>query len=179
MWIFSGLLKTITKSSQLKHQLDYAVPKFTLCMVKENDGLGAVVKINGPSDAAALFKPLRLAAEERFMALHLNVKNEVIGIHEVAHGTLTESLVHPREVFKAALLANSYAILVCHNHPSGSLLTPSTEDYAATKKLIAAGKLIGIALIDHLILDSDCTSDSIYSFRQEHPDLWSEDKKSA
>jgi len=178
MWMFPSLLKTSSKSRQLKQQLNYPVPKFTLCMVQENNGLFTVVKINSPSDAARLFKPLRLAAEEHFMALHLNVKNEVIGVHEVAHGTLTESLVHPREVFKAALLANSYAILVCHNHPSGSVITPSTEDYVATKQLVAAGKLIGVSIIDHLILDGDSASESVYSFRQEHPDLWLEEKKS-
>ena len=177
MWRFSRILETSTKSTQLKQQLNYPVPRFTLCMVREDNNVSKVVKINGPDDAAQLFKPLRLATEEHFMSLHLNVKNEVLGIHEVAHGTLTESLVHPREVFKAALLANSFAILVCHNHPSGSLIIPSAEDYTATKQLIAAGKLIGISIVDHLILDGDCTSDTVYSFRQEHPNLWVDDKK--
>lgn len=176
---YFGIFNTIIKARQLRQQLDYPVPKFALCMVQENQSTGKVVKVNSPEDAASLFKPLRLAAEEHFMALHLNVKNEVIGIHEVAHGTLTESLVHPREVFKAALLANSYAVLVCHNHPSGSLLTPSLEDHAATKTLIAAGKLLGISIIDHLILDGDYSSTAVYSFRKEHPDLWLEVKKSA
>jgi len=176
MWAF---LRSIIKSKPIKQQLDYLVPKFTLCMVQENEGAFKAVTIASPRDAAQLLKPLRLAAEEHFMAMHLNVKNEVIGIHEVAHGTLTESLVHPREVFKAALLANSYAVLVCHNHPSGASLTPSLEDHVATKKLIAAGKLLGIAIVDHLILDSNWSSDSVYSFRQEHPDLWLDEIKTA
>jgi DNA repair protein RadC len=84
--------------------------------------------------------------------LHLNTKFEVIGLHEVSHGTLSASLVHPREVFKAALVANSYAILVCHNHPSGAKLTPSKEDFETTKQLIAAGKVLGVSVLDHLIL---------------------------
>jgi DNA repair protein RadC len=170
-----GILGTI-KSRQLKKRLTYFVPQFALCIVKENRPAFKVVKIDKPEDAARVFRPLRLAAEERFMALHLNVKNEVIGIHEVAHGTLTESLVHPREVFKAALLSNSYALIVCHNHPSGSFLLPSAEDYTATKQLIAAGKILGIAVIDHLIVDGDYSSDFVYSFRQEHPDLWFDEK---
>jgi DNA repair protein RadC len=177
MWRYFSIFRAIIKSRQLKQQLDYPVPKFALCMVQENESPFKAVKVNNPEDAAHLLKPLRLAAEEHFMALHLNVKNEVIGIHEVAHGTLTESLVHPREVFKAALLANSYAILVCHNHPSGSLLTPSVEDHVATKQLIAAGKLLGISIIDHLILDGGYSSNSVYSFRQQHPDLWLDEKK--
>ncbi len=176
MW---SIFKSIIKSKQIKQQLDYPVPKFTLCMVQENQGAFKAVKITRPEDAAQLLRPLRLAAEEHFMAIHLNVKNEVIGIHEVAHGTLTESLVHPREVFKGALLANSYAVLVCHNHPSGASLTPSVEDHAATKQLIAAGKLLGIAIVDHLILDSNWSSNAAYSFRQEHPDLWLDEKKTA
>src|ERR1700722_13947553 len=155
MWSNFAIFNTLIKSWQLRQQLHYPVPKFALCIVKENQSTFKAVKVNNPTDAAHLLRPLRLAAEEHFMALHLNIKNEVIGIHEVAHGTLTESLVHPREVFKAALLANSYAVLVCHNHPSGSVLVPSTEDYAATKQLVAAGKLIGISIIDHLILDGD------------------------
>lgn len=177
MWTIFEMLNSVFKSRQLRQQLDYPVPKFTLCMVQENNSPFNIVRICRPEDAARLLKPLRLAAEEHFMTIHLNVKHEVIGINEVAHGTLTESLVHPREVFKAALLANSYAVLLCHNHPSGSIATPSAEDHAATRQLIAAGKLLGIGIVDHLILDGDGSSDLVYSFRQEHPDLWLEEKK--
>jgi DNA repair protein RadC len=179
MWEKFNIFKRTGKTEQLKQLLNYPVPKFSICIVQENEGSFSNIRINNPEDAANLLKPLRVAAEEHFVAIHLNVKSEVIGIHEVAHGTLTESLVHPREVFKAALLANSFAILICHNHPSGSVIIPSPEDHAATKQLIAAGKLLGVAIIDHLIINNDFAGNSVYSFRQEHPDLWLDERKSA
>jgi DNA repair protein RadC len=162
------------KPKTLLHQLSYPIPTFTLCMIKEGKSHFKPVKISTPNDALQLLTPLSLAAEEYFIALHLNVKHEVIGVNEIAHGTLTESLIHPREVFKAALLANSFAIIVCHNHPSGSIISPSREDYITTKHLIKASKLLGILLIDHLILGYDLSPDKIYSFREKHPDLWLE-----
>ncbi len=162
------------KPKTLLQKLSYPIPTFTLCMVKENEKCFKPVKISSPNDALALLSPLSLAAEEYFIALHLNVKHEVIGVNEIAHGTLTESLIHPREVFKAALLANSFAVIVCHNHPSGSIILPSREDYVTTKQLIKASKLLGILLIDHLILGCELSIDKIYSFREQHPDLWLE-----
>jgi DNA repair protein RadC len=162
------------KSKALLHKLTYPIPTFTLYMVRENKRSYRPVRISTPKDTLNLLTPLSLAAEEYFIALHLNVKHEVIGITEIAHGTLTESLIHPREVFKAAILANSFAIIICHNHPSGSIIVPSREDYLTTKHLIRASKIIGILLVDHLILGCELTSDKIYSFREKHADLWSE-----
>ncbi|MBU6454925.1 MAG: DNA repair protein RadC [Cyanobacteria bacterium REEB67] len=137
--------------------------------------------ITAAEDAARLLRPLSFASEEHFVSLHLNAKFEVIGMHEVSHGTLSASLVHPREVFKAALVANSYAILVCHNHPSGAKLAPSPEDLETTRQLIAAGKILGVSVLDHIILGLDGLSpesgdDALehYSLRQEHPALWLE-----
>ncbi len=162
----------------LLNKLNYPIPTLTLCMVKGSSTAAKPIKITGPADAISLLLPLSMAAEEYFIALHLNVKYEVIGIHEVAHGTLTESLVHPREVYKAALLANSFAVMVCHNHPSGSIVTPSREDYLTTQQLIKAGKLLGVSLVDHLILGYDVSLETIYSFRERHPDLWAQKDKS-
>lgn len=119
-----------------------------------------------------------MACEEHFVSLHLNAKNEVIGLHEVSHGTLSASLVHPREVFKAALIANSYAILVCHNHPSGSQIMPSPEDIDTTRQLIEAGKFMGVNVIDHLIIGPGSLEDW-YSLREQHPELWAVEKESA
>ncbi len=162
------------KPKTLLRKLSYPIPTFTLCMVKERNNRFKPVKISKPNDAIQLLTPLSLAAEEYFIALHLNVKHEVIGVNEIAHGTLTESLIHPREVFKGALLANSFAVIVCHNHPSGSIISPSQEDYITTRQLIKASKLLGVLLIDHLILGCDLSTDKIYSFRERHPDLWLE-----
>lgn len=163
----------MNKSKTLLHKLSYPIPTFSLCMIKKENH-SKPVKISNPLDAMHLLTPLSLAAEEYFIALHLNVKHEVIGLNEIAHGTLTESLIHPREVFKAALLANSYALILCHNHPSGSIVAPSREDYITTRQLIKVSKLLGILLIDHLIIGSEIQPEKIYSFREKHPDLWLE-----
>lgn len=165
--------------SNLYDRLEYNIPKLKLALVSEKRTNKPWPKIKSAVDAAKLLKPLRLAPEEHFVALHLNTKFEVIGLHEVSHGTLSASLVHPREVFKAALVANSYAILVCHNHPSGALLAPSREDFDTTRQLIEAGNCLGITVLDHLILGleslrkvSNSLTDEVFSFRENHPELW-------
>ena len=81
----------------------------------------------------------------------LTIRHRVLGLHTVSVGCLSSSLVHPREVFKPAILAGSAALLVAHNHPSGDP-EPSAEDVALTRRLAAAGTLLGIELLDHLIL---------------------------
>jgi DNA repair protein RadC len=120
-----------------------------------------------------ILHPLKAASEEHFVSVHLNSKNEVLGVHEVSHGTLSTSLVHPREVFKAALLANSFAIVVCHNHPSGASISPSKDDYLTTRQLVRAGSLLGVSLVDHVIVGpSSGRAGGFFSFRENHPDLW-------
>lgn len=73
---------------------------------------------------------------------------------------------------KAAILANSFAIIVCHNHPSGSKVVPSREDLETTGQLFNAGKLLGVTLLDHLIVGPGLKKDTVYSIRQYHPELW-------
>ena len=80
---------------------------------------------------------------------------------------ITASLAHPREVFKAAILNNAYCIVVAHNHPSG-ITTPSQDDLQTTKQLVAAGKLLGIDLIDHLIISFR----ELTSIREQYPSLF-------
>ena len=152
----------------LETRLKYRLPKIRLCLVNERHPYDMYV-IRTPRDAEHLLDPLRHRAEEHFVSLHLNAKHEVIGIHEVSHGTLNSSLVHPREVFKAALLANTLAILVCHNHPSGSSLSATQEDLDVTKQLVDAGKLIGIPVLDHLVIGP---VPGVFSIRENHPRLW-------
>jgi DNA repair protein RadC len=76
---------------------------------------------------------------------------KTIGIHTVSMGSLTASIVHPREVYKAAILANAAAIVCGHNHPSGDTV-PSQEDRAMTQRLVNAGTLLGINVVDHIII---------------------------
>lgn len=89
-------------------------------------------------------------AEERFYVLFLDTKLSLIGVQEVSRGTLDQTSVHPREVFKAAILANASSIAIAHNHPSGETW-PSKEDLAVTARLFEAGKLLGIDVVDHII----------------------------
>ena len=88
---------------------------------------------------------------EKFRILLLDTKHKVIGIHTVSIGSLTVSIVHPREVYKAAILANAAAIIGIHNHPSGNP-DPSPEDHALTKRLAEAGNILGITLLDHVVI---------------------------
>ena len=88
---------------------------------------------------------------EVFGILCLTTKHRVIAYHEVSRGALDATLVHPREVFKAAILANAAAIILAHNHPSGDP-TPSPDDEALTRQVVAAGDLLGIQVLDHVIV---------------------------
>lgn len=108
--------------------------------------------IRSPQDVANLLMPeLRDAKKEHLKSLLLSTKNQVLRIHTVSVGILDSSLVHPREVFKDAIVASAAAIIVAHNHPSGDP-TPSAEDRRITQRLAEAGQILGIELLDHIIL---------------------------
>lgn len=103
------------------------------------------------ASAAALTALLQDEPAEVFAILCLSTKHQVIAYHEVSRGTLDATLVHPREVFKAALLSNSAAIILTHNHPSGDP-APSPDDMALTRRLVDAGMLIGVDVLDHIVI---------------------------
>ncbi|RIN45069.1 RadC family protein [Staphylococcus simulans] len=110
------------------------------------------VKINSPQDAADYFLSRMMhLTHEQFEVLFLNSKNIVIRHEVIFVGTLNSSVVHPREVFKAAIKWSSNAIIVVHNHPSGDV-TPSKEDIHKTKRLQECGRVLGIELLDHIII---------------------------
>jgi DNA repair protein RadC len=117
------------------------------------------VVIRTPEDVARLMIPrLRERRVEVFMVLMLDARNAVKGEVEISRGTLNASLVHPREVFKAAIDSLAAGIIVVHNHPSGNA-EPSPEDLEITRQLAETGRIIGIPLHDHLIVAGDqCTS---------------------
>ncbi len=89
--------------------------------------------------------------KEHLKSLLLDTKNRVLAIRTVSIGDLSSSIVHPREVFKDAVIASAASVIVAHNHPSGDP-TPSAEDVAVTKRLIQAGEIMGIDLLDHIVL---------------------------
>lgn len=98
---------------------------------------------------------------EAFAVILLDTKLKPIGNYIVSTGTLNQSLVHPREVFKKAIVASAYSIMLLHNHPSGDP-NPSNEDLRVTQVLVEAGKIVGIEVLDHLIVGSS----SFYSFKE-------------
>ena len=102
--------------------------------------------------AAALLQPwLAEKKKEHFLALLLDARHHLIRVSPIAVGSLSASLVHPRELFKEAIAASAAAVIVAHNHPSGDP-EPSEHDLSLTKRLAQAGKLLGIEVLDHLII---------------------------
>ena len=118
--------------------------------------------ISSPADVAGLLQ-CRVAHEDRehFVVVLLNTKNRVIGAPTVSIGTLSASIVHPREVFKPAIKAGAASVILAHNHPSGNV-EPSREDKTVTNRLVETGETIGIEVLDHVILGGL----SSYSFKE-------------
>lgn len=130
-------------------------------MVRESGPLPKPVLVVDSNDAGRLIAQyLEREDREHFVILMLDIKNQVLGIHTVSIGILNATIVAPREVFKAAILANAASIILRHNHPSGDL-TPSQEDFDVTTKLCEVGKIMGIDVIDHVIVASDGRSVSL------------------
>jgi DNA repair protein RadC len=147
-----------------KH-LKYKIPQFKLALIREPEP--KATSIHTPDDIEQFVEPMKHFSEEYFVAFHLDAKHHVIGYHEVSHGTISASLVHPREVFKAALLSNAHTIIVAHNHPTGEL-TPSDEDLQTTEQLVKVGRLLGVSVLDHIIVSFR----GIKSLREHYPDLF-------
>ena len=121
-------------------------------LVKESSFLYQTLTISSPKDAYEMIKDqLQDLDREQFIIACLNTKNEPTNISVVSVGTLNKAIVHPREVFKTAILSNAASIMAFHNHPSGET-TPSQQDIQLTKRLYEAGELLGIKLLDHLII---------------------------
>jgi DNA repair protein RadC len=108
--------------------------------------------IRSPEDGANyVMNDMRFLAQEHFVCLYLNTKNQVLHKQTLFIGSLNASIVHPREVFKEAFRRSAASIICIHNHPSGDP-TPSREDIEVTKRLVECGRIIGIDILDHLII---------------------------
>nr|WP_253200627.1 JAB domain-containing protein [Clostridium sp. CF012] len=124
-------------------------------MVREATMLYDIRRISSPADAVELGRRfLDELDREQLLLCCLDTKNQPIALNVVSVGSLNSSIVHPREVFKVAILSNAASIILYHNHPSGDP-TPSSEDTSITNRLKECGKLIGIELIDHIIIGSE------------------------
>jgi len=110
--------------------------------------------VRGPDDVVALIgRRLRAESREHFLGLLLNARHECLAVETVSIGSLNASIVHPREVFRPAVLAAAASIIIAHNHPSGDP-EPSEEDLAITRRLAQVGELLGIGLLDHVVIAS-------------------------
>jgi len=125
-------------------------------------------EVNSPKPLYALLKQFLNtldsvdADKEHFIAIHLNARNKIQIMEVVSVGTLNASLVHPREVFTRAIAIRSAQLILAHNHPSGNF-DPSDADIAITKRLVEAGTLLGIEVIDHMVF----TKDGYCSFKEK------------
>lgn len=116
--------------------------------------------IRSPEDVVQVgksFMRIHEEPEEYMYMICLNTKNRVIGVFEISHGNVNSSIVGTREVFQKALLANAVSIILMHNHPSGDS-TPSRQDIDITSKLVEAGRILGIEVLDHIIIGDRYTS---------------------
>jgi DNA repair protein RadC len=117
--------------------------------------------IRGPDDVVALVGPkLRKEKRENFLVLLLNARHEVMCVETVSVGSLNASIVHPREVFRSAVIQSAASVVLVHNHPSGDP-EPSEEDLSITQRLVEAGDLLGIGVLDHVVV----ASRGVVSFR--------------
>ena len=117
-------------------------------------------------DPRSVVKAIRASikdkTKEHFKLILLNARNKILGISTISIGSLNASIVHPREVFKDAIMHNAYSVVLAHNHPSGDP-EPSEDDLTITKRFIEAGKILGIEVIDHIII----TKTGFFSFKEK------------
>ena len=103
------------------------------------------------AEVVACLSEIRTSDREQFVCLHLDARNRINALEVVSVGSLNASLVHPRELFKAAILNNAASVILAHNHPSGDT-TPSREDIELTRRMVQAGEIMGIEVLDHIIV---------------------------
>jgi DNA repair protein RadC len=132
-----------------------SIPVYKIMLVREGRVPCYNEQIRSSADASTLLHTyLADVDREYFVTILLNQKNRIIGVNTVSIGSLTASIVHPREVYKSAILASAASILCGHNHPSTDC-QPSREDRAITTRLVEAGKLLGISILDHVIIGGE------------------------
>ena len=135
--------------------------KIVAKMVKDSEVTWVDTRYTSPKQIFEAFKDdLQSEGKEHFIALHVDGKNRLLCLDRVSVGSLNQTIVHPREVFKTACISNAAAIILIHNHPSGDP-QPSLEDKEITKRLCEAGDILGIRVLDHIII-----GDSYISFAE-------------
>ena len=144
-------------------KLSYFISQVEVSMVRE-------VQISNPKYSCSeevaesdIAKNLLKSDREKFICMHLNTKNQLISFEVVSTGSLSNSIVHPREVYKSAILANAKSVIFMHNHPSGDP-EPSGDDIRITNRLEKAGNILDIEVLDHIIV----AQNGFYSFKQNN-----------
>ena len=117
-------------------------------------GMGMDTPITSPADVLPEMRHIRDLKKEHFLAIFLNARNQIIKTETISMGSLNASLVHPREVFAPAVGISAASVVLGHNHPSGDV-TPSREDIELTRRMVQAGEIMGIEVLDSLIVASD------------------------
>ena len=132
--------------------MPYRLPRYRVSLVREGSCVSDHNAIKSPEDVFWLVSAdFTEAAVEMAMMLAMDTKNKVIGVFTISIGSLNASIIHPRDVFQRAILSNAASVILVHNHPSGDP-TPSPEDVELTSKLVEAGKMLDIAVLDHVII---------------------------
>jgi DNA repair protein RadC len=154
-----GSQESLNVIRQPKPRKAYAVPRFRVTLVRDKRAVPPSSPMRDSASAAAILRPLFAGLDrEQFLVCGLDARHCIIGANVVSVGSLTLSIVHPREVFKPLILMNASAWICAHNHPSDDP-SPSEEDRQLTIRLKQGADLLGIPLLDHLVLaDARCYS---------------------
>ena len=150
------------------------IASYKLQLVREGSHLYETKTITGSDDATAILASwFKDEPYEHCTVMCLNIKGGVIAIQDISVGSSSASVVEPRSVFAPAILHNAASIIVAHNHPSG-VSTPSKEDIDATRRLVEAGKILNIPVLDHIIIGIDTELKSSTSIRSldEYRHIW-------
>lgn len=164
--------KAITKEKGVARLMqEVGVPEVKACQIIAcfelgrrffMEDTGRMPTIQGPEDVCKYLEDMKKLKKEQFRGLYLNSRNKLIHDEVISIGTLNANLVHPREVFSPAIEFASAGVILAHNHPSGDT-EPSEDDLTITKRLVEAGKLFGIEILDHIII----TKDEFFSFKEK------------
>ena len=150
-----------TAASSKQH---YYLPSYSVRLVRETLFKSETKLADSPQRVVEVVRAYWGEGEldrEHLVCLVLNARSQVVAVNTVSVGTLSASLVHPREVFKPAVVLGAAGVVVVHNHPSGDS-SPSADDRDTTRRLVRAGEIMGIPLLDHVII----AADSSFSFRE-------------
>ena len=150
---------SLLSPAELEEHLDKETAMSFQCSVELarrafKQGMGILPAISCPAETLPFLTGIKDESKENFLCLYLNARNQVIHSEIISVGSLSASIVHPREVFIVAIKNNGASVILAHNHPSGDP-APSKDDIELTRRLIKAGEILGIEIIDHIIIGKD------------------------